>query len=259
VIPLLHDFGGERVLVFGGGEVGARKARRFAREAEVLVVGPAFGDRAFGDAALVRAAPEPEAVAGWIDRAAPALVVAATDDEAVNEAAAEAARERGVLVNRADRAGDRDAGSVVVPATVEDGPVTVAVATGGRAPALSRYLRERIETDLEGVGAMAEVAGDLRAELKSGGLSPADRRTAVRAVVRSPRVWKALRAGDSNPRAEAERVIERAVRADQAANADVVTDVDGDPAAVLDPTTAAPDGADGNGNGTGHDNGTHTS
>jgi hypothetical protein len=54
-------------------------------------------------------------------------------------------------------------------------------------------------------------------------------------------------------------VIERAVRADQAANADVVTDVDGDPAAVLDPTTAAPDGADGNGNGTEHDNGTHTS
>jgi precorrin-2 dehydrogenase/sirohydrochlorin ferrochelatase len=250
VIPLLHDFAGERVLVFGGGEVGARKARRFAREAEVLVVGPAFGDRKFGDATLIRAAPDPEAVPGWVDRAAPALVVAATDDEAVNEAAARAARERGALVNRADQAGDRDAGSVVVPATVEDGPVTVAVATGGRAPALSRYLRERIEADLEGVGGMAELAGDLRAELKSGALSPTDRRTAIRAVVRSPRVWKGLRAGDSNPRAEAERVIERAVRTDEAAAADV----DGDPAATVDPTTTASDAADEGG----HGNGTHS-
>jgi precorrin-2 dehydrogenase/sirohydrochlorin ferrochelatase len=36
MIPLLHDFSGETVLVFGGGRVGARKARRFAREAKVL-------------------------------------------------------------------------------------------------------------------------------------------------------------------------------------------------------------------------------
>ena len=28
MIPLLHDFADERVLVFGGGPVGARKARR---------------------------------------------------------------------------------------------------------------------------------------------------------------------------------------------------------------------------------------
>ncbi|MFC6768071.1 NAD(P)-dependent oxidoreductase, partial [Natrinema soli] len=38
MIPLLHDFTNATVLVFGGGHVGARKARRFAREARVLVV-----------------------------------------------------------------------------------------------------------------------------------------------------------------------------------------------------------------------------
>ena len=36
MIPLVHDVGGETVLVFGGGTVGARKARRFAREARVV-------------------------------------------------------------------------------------------------------------------------------------------------------------------------------------------------------------------------------
>jgi precorrin-2 dehydrogenase/sirohydrochlorin ferrochelatase len=215
VIPLLHDFAGETVLVLGGGPVGARKARRFAREARVVVVSPAFADRAFGDAERVRAAPAPDAVGGWLDRTGAALVVAATDDAAVNAAAVSAARERGVLVNRADRAGDRSgAGSVVVPATVDDPPVTVAVATGGRAPALSRYLRERVEAEFEGAGAMAGLAGDLRADLRSRGVAPGPRREAVRAVVRAPRVWKALRRGESNARAEAERVIRESLGGD---------------------------------------------
>jgi precorrin-2 dehydrogenase/sirohydrochlorin ferrochelatase len=206
VIPLLHDFAGETVVVFGGGPVGARKARRFAREARAVVVSPDFGDRDFGGADLVRAAPRPDDVGGWLDRARPALVVAATGDDDVNAAVAAAALERGVLVNRADRSGERDAGSVVVPATVEDGSVTVAVATGGRAPALSRYLRERIESEVAGAGAMADLVGELREELKAE-LSPADRRAAIRAVVRSPSVWKGLGTGDSNARDEATRVI----------------------------------------------------
>jgi precorrin-2 dehydrogenase/sirohydrochlorin ferrochelatase len=223
MIPLFHDFSGARVLVFGGGRVGARKARRFAREARVVVVSPTFGDREFGGAERVRAAPDPEAVPDWFDRADPALAVAATDDGAVNDAVARAARERGVLFNRADRSSDDDpaesdadrdgdedderAREVVVPATVRDDPVTLAVATGGRSPALSRHLRERFEEEFAGAGAMAELSGQLRTELRERGVAPSERRAAIRAVVRSERVWKAL--GESSPsaRTEAESVI----------------------------------------------------
>ena len=61
MIPLLHDFTGTTVLVVGGGRVGARKARRFAREARVVVVSPAFVDDAdFGGAERVRAALDPD-------------------------------------------------------------------------------------------------------------------------------------------------------------------------------------------------------
>ncbi|WP_255359166.1 NAD(P)-dependent oxidoreductase [Haladaptatus sp. R4] len=51
MIPLFHDFRGERVLVFGGGRVGYRKTRRFAREATVVVVGAEFDEefRAFDE------------------------------------------------------------------------------------------------------------------------------------------------------------------------------------------------------------------
>jgi len=207
VIPLLHDFDGERVLVVGGGSVGARKARTFAREAETIVVSPAFADDSFGDASLVRAAPSPADLSDWVDRVDPALVVAATDDTAINDAAATAARDHGALLNRADRSGSRDADSVVVPATIRDDPVVAALATGGTAPALSRYLRRRLADEIDGAGAMAELLGEIRTELKADEPDPDRRRRAIRRVVDSETVWKDLGTDSAKARREAARIV----------------------------------------------------
>lgn len=247
MIPLYHDFTDETVLIFGGGAVGARKARRFAEEARVVVVSPDFeGTSGFGDAELIRERPTPGDVEAWIERTAPALVVAATDDERVNDAVAAAGRANGALVNRADRSavgddsaagddtgdsdgadsvvdadsveGDDDAGGardVVVPATVEDGDVRVAISTGGRSPALAKHLREEIEATIEDAGAMAELTAELRAEMRASDLDPSARRAAIRAVVRDPGVWKALRTGVSNARQEATRVIRNTTGGDR--------------------------------------------
>jgi len=209
MIPLVHDFEGERVLVFGGGSVGARKARRFARAAAVLVYSPEFDAESYGDASLVRAAPTPDDVGAWLDRIEPALVVAATDDETLNAAIDEAARERGILRNRADRSGvsdGRDPGSVVVPATVRDGPVVVSVSTGGQSPALSRHLRQDIESAVDGAGELAAILGALRPDLKRQ-LDEQSRREALRAVASSDDVWKALDTESANPRQVATDVI----------------------------------------------------
>lgn len=226
MIPLYHDLEGETVLVFGGGSVGYRKARRFGAEADVVVVSPQFDDRFEdvdddrsekigeddrGSIELVRAAPSPSDVEDWIDRFQPTLVVIATDNDAVNAAAVDAARDRGILRNNAVRSGSRDPGSVTVPATVTDGSVSVAISTGARSPALAKHLRERIEAEIDGAGAMAELSGELRNSLRDQGLSPADRRAAIRAVVRSDAVWKALHTGDSKGVQEAERVIDEVV------------------------------------------------
>jgi len=242
MIPLAHDFTDETVLVFGGGSVGARKARHFAVEADVVVVSPAFADADFGDAELVRAAPESGEIAAWVERVDPVLVVAATDDVAINEAAAAAARERGALCNRADRsaaasvgdsedaetagegvvtasegvetvgAGEGEVASpaadgasarrpvddVAVPATVRDDPVVVSVSTGGTSPALARVLRQRVEDEIDGAGAMAEVTGALRERLQEKGVPAAERRRALRGVVRSSQLWTDLRAPNAN-------------------------------------------------------------
>jgi len=136
------------------------------------------------------------------------LAVAATDDAAVNAAVESAALDRGILVNRTDVSGGRDPGSVVVPATVEDDQVTVALSTGGTSPALAKALRERIEAEIEGAGAMAALSGEIREELKAADVPPKKRREAVRRVVRSRGVWKGLQKGRSYGRQEADTVIE---------------------------------------------------
>ncbi|WP_227373667.1 precorrin-2 dehydrogenase/sirohydrochlorin ferrochelatase family protein [Haladaptatus halobius] len=211
MLPLFHDFTDETVLVFGGGSVGLRKARFFAREARTVVVGRQFEASSDAvEASLIRTHLEPEEIRGWFDRASPALVVAATDDGALNDAIEAEAQRRGVLVNRADRSGEREAGSVVVPATVRDGEVVAAVATGGRSPALSKHLRERIEPLLDGADAMADLTADVRKELKSQTVPPEDRRRAVRAVVESDAVRNAIAAG-RNGREEANAAVKDAL------------------------------------------------
>jgi len=227
MIPLLHDFRGERVLVFGGGRVGYRKARRFAREADVVVVATGFvneleslpeedeTDERNGRVSLVKASVDPTDatdatdVETWLDDAAPALVVAATDDPNLNEAIEREARQRGTLVNRADESSGRDAGSVVVPATARDGDVVVAVGTGGRSPAVSRELRRRIEPVVARAETVTAVTADLRDDLKRREISATKRRNAVRAVVESDAVWEAE--SEKRAREEAERIVKRVV------------------------------------------------
>lgn len=193
MIPLAFDFTDESVLVVGGGTVGARKARRFAREARVVVLSPTFATADFGEADRVRARADAELLDAWVARLDPALVVAATDDSETNDAVMAAGRSAGALVNRADHAGERVFDDVAVPATVRDDPVTVAVSTGGSSPALAKHLRERIGATIDGAGAMADLSAGLRDDLREAGVPPAQRRDAVRAVVRSEPVWKALR------------------------------------------------------------------
>lgn len=194
MIPLFHDFADSTVLIFGGGPVGARKARRFSRATSVLIVSPAFTENDYGTAERIRAMPEPADVEWWITRVDPVLVVAATDDSAVNEAIEEGAQRASILVNRADVGGEREAGSVVVPATIREDPVVVAIGTSGLSPELSRYLRENLQEQVAGAGIIAEVVAELRSELQES-MDRSGYQAALRAVVTSDEVWDAAKTG----------------------------------------------------------------
>lgn len=140
--PVFLAVAGRRCLVVGGGAVALRRVEGLvAAGARVRVVAPRVLERV-RELAEVTVEQRPyrrgEVAGHW-------LVVAATDDPAVNQAVSDDADAAGVWVNRVD---DAAAGSFTVPAVARRGPVTVAVATGGRSPALATWLRRRVEEEL---------------------------------------------------------------------------------------------------------------
>jgi len=78
---------------------------------------------------------------GFLDGAD--LVLSAVDDPTLSSEVAVASRAAGVPVNTADQPERCD---FWFPSIVRDGPVQIAISTGGNAPALAARLRRRIET-----------------------------------------------------------------------------------------------------------------
>jgi len=145
-LPVAIDIRERRCVVVGGGPIGARKALTLARSgARVTIVSPALTEsleasEGAGTLAWVRAAFGPEHVEGAF------LVVAATDDEAVNAAVVEAAERAGALVCDASSA---DRSQVIFGATLRHGGATIAVFTDGHDPARARRTRDHIKTLVE--------------------------------------------------------------------------------------------------------------
>ena len=136
---------GRPCLVVGAGAVAARKvAGLLACGATVTVVAPEVGEKieswaAAGRVALARRPYESGESAGY------RLVVAATDDHAVNALVFADGEESGVWVNSAD---DPATCSFTLPSVVRRGPLLVTVATGGHSPALAAWLRARLEREV---------------------------------------------------------------------------------------------------------------
>lgn len=182
-LPIFLDIRNQPCLVVGGGEVAARKSAQLLRAgARVTLLAPELS-RAF-DADLAGARIEHRAasfrdedVAGYV------LVIAATNDDAVNRAVAAAARAQRIPVNVVDRPA---LCSFIMPSIVERAPVIVAVSSGGASPVLARLLRARLETLIPaGYGRLAALAATFRDEVKSR-FKPAERRRFWERVLQGP-------------------------------------------------------------------------
>ena len=141
--PLFLELTGQPVTVVGAGKVATRKVRTLlAAGANVTVIAP-VATPALRRLKTVR----------WLRRRYQSgdlhgarLVVAATDDLAVNrQVCAEASRRR-QLVNCA---APPDAGNFIVPAIVRHGAFTIAISTGGASPAAAKALRQKLERSLQ--------------------------------------------------------------------------------------------------------------
>lgn len=146
-LPLVLDGASVNALVVGGGSIAARKISALrAGGASVRVrapeVAPELTARAADDERLVieRAPYDETAIADA------ALVVAATDDGAVNARVAHDARRHGRLTIVVD---DPPLGNCVMPAVHRTGELVVAVASGG-VPGASVRVRDALAQRLDG-------------------------------------------------------------------------------------------------------------
>ena len=97
------------------------------------------------------------------------LVIAATDDPAVNRAVFEDGEAEGVWVNSAD---DPGSCAFTLPSVIRQGAVMVTVSTGGRSPALSAWLGTRLAEQLgPEYGVLGELLATERERLKAAGRS----------------------------------------------------------------------------------------
>ena len=172
-LPITLDLTGRFCVIVGGGRVAARKVSDvLAAGATCRVVSPevdpSIAERETG-VEVVRAPFSPEVLDGAD------LVFVATDDEAVNRAASAAARERGVLVNVADRPELCD---FHVPAVVRRGDLLLAISTGGKSPALAGRIRKQLTAQFgDEYAALLGLLGGLRDDLTPRpGLTQTDRK-----------------------------------------------------------------------------------
>ncbi|BDG01171.1 uroporphyrinogen-III C-methyltransferase [Anaeromyxobacter oryzae] len=169
LLPLFVKLSGRDVLLVGGGAMATVRARQLAEAgARITVVAPELRDEVAALAAVVhrRGFAPADLDGAWL------AVAAATPD--VNRAVAEAAEARRILVNAVD---DPDHATVYTAGVVRRGGATVAVSTGGKAPALAGLLREALEAVLpDDLSAWMDAAEAARAEWKRARVPMATRR-----------------------------------------------------------------------------------
>lgn len=167
--PVFLKLADRRVLLVGGGRVAASKLSALLEAgARVTVVAPHIGpDLDQPGVELVRRAFQPADLDGcW-------FVVAAATPE-VGRQVASAAAERRMFVNAAD---DAQSASAYLGSVVRRGGVTLAISTGGRAPALAALLREALESLLPSdLGDWMAIAWSMRARWRKEGLPMSARR-----------------------------------------------------------------------------------
>jgi siroheme synthase-like protein len=180
--PVVLRVAGRRCLVVGGGPVAARRASALVEAgARVTVVAPQVVDtierlsrRRPGIDRRTQDQPDPPASleierrpyeAGEAGRYG--LVVTATGRAEIDGLVVADAVAAGVWVNSAD---GHSPGSLQLPAVHREGPITVAVSTGGASPALARWIRDRIVASIPaGAATMATLLDEARLAMRKAG------------------------------------------------------------------------------------------
>jgi precorrin-2 dehydrogenase/sirohydrochlorin ferrochelatase len=201
MIPLFVDLTAKRIVIFGGGEVAARKAAYFAREADVQVFSRSFSkmmaalpvSRTVMDVAHASEAELEDRLTGVF------IGIAALSDREQNNRIGMTCKRLGILFNNAD--GER--GDLIIPSALRGKYYTIAVSTDGKSPAVTRFIREYLEARFSGMDKMIILQEHMRRRLKTMEPSQKRRRELLQKMLHDPAIWVAL----SRSQTEAEGIV----------------------------------------------------
>jgi precorrin-2 dehydrogenase / sirohydrochlorin ferrochelatase len=189
-LPLFLDLRKRLVVIFGGGNVGERKARLFSQYGPVKVLSRDFSP------GLLDLKKDPErhvelvecdlscGFSKYLEGAF--IAIPATSDSKLNRAIEKEARAQGIFINTVEGVGD-----VVVPSILQRGSIAVAFST--EIPGLTRYLRMRLEEELtENYQDMARLLSRIRKENKELVPVQKDRARIIREILSDDEVWRLL-------------------------------------------------------------------
>ena len=182
--PIFLNLQHQPCVVIGGGEVAARKVALLLQAgAQVSVVAPALCPQLQAQAEQHRITHHQQRfVADTLAHAR--LVIAATNDRAVNQQVFQAAQALRIPVNVVD---DPALCSFIMPAIIDRSPVLIAISTGGASPVLARKLRERLESLIPAAyGRLAALSEKFRDQVKQRFTAPDQRRLFWEQVFEGP-------------------------------------------------------------------------
>ena len=189
-LPIFYNIKHRHCVVIGGGDVAVRKVTMLLKaDAAVTLFSPEICHelQALVDAKkikYVQANYEQNQLEGAC------LVVAATDDHAVNEAVSVAAKARNIPVNVVDAP---ELCTFTMGSIIDRSPGVIAVSSEGNAPVLARYIRTKIETMLPAsYGRIATIAGEFRDQVKAKFATTQARRRFWEGVLQGPMVERVL-------------------------------------------------------------------
>jgi uroporphyrin-III C-methyltransferase / precorrin-2 dehydrogenase / sirohydrochlorin ferrochelatase len=163
-LPIFYDLKGQRCLVVGGGDIALRKADLLVRAgAKLRVVSPKL-------CAALAALIEKNGGEYYCDVYKPEylndviLVIAGTDNSAVNIQVSEDGKKQGLPTNIVD---NPSLSSFIFPAVIDRSPIVIAVSSGGQSPVLARLLRGKLESMIPAsYGRLGHLAGRFREQVK---------------------------------------------------------------------------------------------
>ena len=170
--PFMVDLSQKKILVVGGGDVAARKCSLFLEfDANIMAVSPHFCSSFPENSNLQRVTDVFRSE--YLDGAF--AVVAATDDSQLNNKISLLCQERRIAVNVVDCP---QLCSFIVPATVKQGDLTIAVSTGGKSPALAAKIKRTLAKEYnEEYEKRLDLLGEIRKLALESSMDAAERRS----------------------------------------------------------------------------------